>query len=47
MLLLLSSLSKLAKQFGLEEKGLFTYSFPTRKNLDYVGKVPSYSYFDA
>lgn len=47
LLLLLSSLAKLAKQFGLEEKGKFPYLFPNKKNINYAGKVPSYKYFDS
>ena len=45
-LILQSSLAKLAKQFKLEDKGIFPYSFPNKNNLDYIGKVPKYSFFD-
>ena len=47
ILLLNSSLAKLAKQFNLEDKGMFPYSFPKLSSLDYIGEVPSYSYFNS
>ena len=45
-LLLSLSLAKLAKQFKLEDKGMFSYSFVTNHRLNYTGKVPSYNYFN-
>ena len=47
-LLLPSSLKKLAKNFNVEEKGIYPYRFVNNINipLDYVGKVPSFKYFD-
>ena len=46
LLLLENSLAKLAKQFNLDDKGLFTYSFPKSNYLGYIGDIPSYSFFD-
>jgi hypothetical protein len=47
-LLLPSSLKKLATNFKVESKGIFPYKFVNDKSipLDYIGKVPSYEYFD-
>ena len=39
-LLLKSKLSSLAKQFNLDDKGIFPYTFPNQSNLNYIGKVP-------
>ena len=47
LLLLPSSLASLAKSFAFVDKGLFPYSFPSKYNLDYIGKVPLYKYFDS
>ena len=46
LLLLPSSLASLAKSFGFEDKGIFPYTFPNKNNLGYIGRVPSYKYFD-
>ena len=43
--ILTSSLESLAKSFNLENKGLFPYDYVTPDNLDYVGSVPSISFF--
>ena len=48
MLILPSSLSKLAKGFDLKMgKGFFPYSFVNENNLDYKGSIPEYKYFDS
>jgi len=45
--LLLMSLRKLAISFGVDmQKGIFPHRFVTCENLNYVGSVPSFSYFD-
>lgn len=47
MLLLPSSLADLAKSFNLDDdKDIFPYTFPNKNNLDYMGPVPAYKYFD-
>nr|YP_009690340.1 DNA polymerase family B [Fomitiporia mediterranea]QEG57120.1 DNA polymerase family B [Fomitiporia mediterranea] len=47
MLLLPSSLSKLAKSFDVkQQKDIFPYNFPNKNNLNYVGEVPGYNFFD-
>jgi hypothetical protein len=50
LLMLPTSLSKLAKQFNVENKSLFPYNFVNNKynnniDLNYIGKVPSFKYF--
>ena len=47
LLLLPSSLDKLAKNFSVINKGIFPYSFVNNKNISliYEGLVPEYSYF--
>jgi hypothetical protein len=47
MLLLPVSLSKLSKNFNLENKGIFPYSFVNNEhiNLNYIGDIPEYVYF--
>nr|YP_010697769.1 hypothetical protein P1R16_mgp27 [Porodaedalea niemelaei]WCF76665.1 hypothetical protein [Porodaedalea niemelaei] len=47
-LLLSSSLSTLAKNFNVENKGLFPYSFVNDPNikLNYLGLIPDIKYFD-
>ena len=47
LLLLPSSLDKLAKEFGVINKGIFPYSFVNNKNISliYEGLVPEYNYF--
>nr|YP_010691074.1 DNA polymerase [Phellinus igniarius]WBU93175.1 DNA polymerase [Phellinus igniarius] len=46
-LLLPSSLSKLSKQFQVETlKSIFPHKFVNKENLNYVGPVPSFNYFD-
>lgn len=50
-LMLPASLSKLSKQFNIDNKGLFPYNFVNDKynnniNLDYIGNVPEYKYFN-
>ena len=45
--ILLASLRNLAKVFGVEtQKSIFPYSFVNENNLDYVGPVPDFKYFD-
>jgi hypothetical protein len=45
-LLLLESLAKLTKGFGVEvQKSLFPFLFVNENNLDYVGEVPDFKYF--
>ena len=47
MLILPSSLSKLAKDFNIKTgKGIFPYSFVNKNNLDYKGCIPEFKYFD-
>jgi hypothetical protein len=47
LLLLPAKLSKLAKSFGFEDKGVFPYDFVNNKhiNLDYNGKFPRFHFF--
>jgi|ERR1700731_114700 len=47
-LLLTSSLSKLAKNFKVEKKGLFPFEFVNESHipLDYVGPIPEYKYYN-
>jgi hypothetical protein len=47
-LMLPASLRSLAKNFGVEEKGIFPFRFVNSKNilLDYSGKFPSTRFFD-
>jgi hypothetical protein len=45
-LLLPDPLRDLAKNFKVEDKGLFPYSFVNEHNLDYIGGIPSIYYFD-
>ena len=47
LLLLPSSLDKLAKDFSVINKGIFPYSFVNNKNISliYEGLVPEYNYF--
>jgi len=45
--LLMSSLSKLAINFKVKTlKGIFPHRFVNNSNLNYIGPVPSYEYFD-
>lgn len=45
--LLLASLKKLSKCFDVStKKGIFPHRFVTKNNLDYVGSVPSFEFFD-
>lgn len=48
LLLLPSSLKKLARTFNVEDKGMFPYNFVNIKNLplDFVGTIPDIKYFD-
>ena len=47
-LLLTSSLSKLCKAFNVEnQKDIFPYYFVNEHNLDYIGAIPSYTYFES
>ena len=40
-------MDKLGKTFNVDvQKDIFPYEFPNKNNLDYVGKVPGYEYFD-
>nr|YP_010991015.1 DNA polymerase [Pappia fissilis]WOX61288.1 DNA polymerase [Pappia fissilis] len=43
-----SSLRKLAKSFGVEQKSIFPYSFVNQENisLNYIGNVPEFNFFD-
>ena len=43
--LLPSSLAKLAKNFNVEDKGIFPYEYPNENNLAYSGDVPSKFFF--
>jgi len=46
-LLLLNSLMKLCKSFKVETyKSVFPYLFVNENNLDYIGSVPEFKYFD-
>ena len=47
-LLLPSSLSKLAINFKVDNKGIFPYKFVNNKDipLDYIGDIPKYEYFE-
>jgi hypothetical protein len=46
-LILLSSLAKLTKGFMVEsQKSIFPFLFVNENNLDYVGEVPKFKYFD-
>jgi DNA polymerase type B, organellar and viral len=45
-LILLASLAKLTKGFGVEtQKSIFPFLFVNENNLDYVGQVPDFKYF--
>ena len=44
--LLPSSLANLAKNFNVEDKGIFPYEFPNENNLGYSGEVPSRFFFN-
>jgi DNA polymerase type B, organellar and viral len=45
--ILLVSLRKLTKVFGVDtQKSIFPYSFVNENNLDYIGPVPDFKYFD-
>nr|YP_009693758.1 hypothetical protein [Inonotus obliquus]BBN21284.1 hypothetical protein [Inonotus obliquus] len=47
MLVLLSGLDNLSNKFSLDShKGIYPYYFPKETNLDYIGEVPAYEYFD-
>jgi len=44
---LIGSLKKLGKCFGvIHQKWIFSYRFVTETNLDYIGPVPAFKYFD-
>lgn len=46
-LILLSSLDKLANNFDVDsKKGIYPYTFANENNLNYVGEVPDFKYFD-
>src|SRR5882757_676034 len=45
-LMLPTSLKKLAIQFNVENKTIFPYSFVTKNNLDFIGNVPEFKYFN-
>ena len=46
-LILLAALSKLTKGFFTEkQKSIFPYLFINENNLDYIGQVPEFKYFD-
>jgi len=45
--ILTASLRKLAKSFGVDtQKSIFPYSFVNENNLDYIGPIPDFKYFD-
>jgi hypothetical protein len=45
--LLIGSLRDLGKVFGVEtQKSIFPYNFVNENNLDYIGEVPDFKYFD-
>jgi alkyl sulfatase BDS1-like metallo-beta-lactamase superfamily hydrolase len=45
-LILLNSLSKLTKGFGVETlKSIFPFLFVNENNLNYIGQVPEFKYF--
>jgi hypothetical protein len=45
-LLLLASLAKLTKGFGVEnQKSIFPFLFVNENNLNYIGEVPELKYF--
>lgn len=45
--MLIVSLRNLAKTFGVDtQKGIFPYNFVNENNLDYIGKVPDFKFFD-
>ena len=48
LLMLPSSLRKLAKAFKVEDKGMFPYRFVTEENIkiNYNSSIPDYNYFD-
>jgi DNA polymerase type B, organellar and viral len=47
LLILLQSLAKLCKSFKVENsKSIFPYLFVNENNLDYIGQVPDFKYFD-
>lgn len=47
MLMLKSSLAKLGKAFKVDVmKDVYPYNFPKKDNLNYVGAVPEYKFFD-
>ncbi len=44
--LLLAGLRKLAIAFNVDKKGIFPYKFVTSNNLNYIGAVPAFEYFN-
>jgi len=45
--LLIYPLRDLAKSFGVNtQKSIFPYTFVNENNLDYIGEVPEFKYFD-
>ena len=46
LLILPSSLKKLAINFNVAQKGIYPYKFVNDNTLDYIGNVPEYNYFD-
>ena len=47
-LLLLSSLAKLTKGFGVDTlKSIFPFLFVNENNMDYIGPVPDFKFFDS
>jgi len=45
--LLTDSLRNLSKSFGVEtQKSIFPYRFVNENNLDYIGTIPDFKYFD-
>jgi hypothetical protein len=46
MLLLPAKLRDLAVSFNVEKKGFYPYLFPGTVELDYIGPIPDFKYFD-
>lgn len=46
LIMLPSSLEKLASQFNVESKGIFPHEFVESNNLNYEGAVPDFKYFN-
>jgi hypothetical protein len=44
--MLIVSLRKLSKAFSVNQKSIFPYSFVSENNLNYIGQVPDFKYFN-